>query len=112
MVSKTSRFSTCPGCLQKQLEIDRLGEENARLKNRLRYQERTAHEGPFGSSTPSSKVPVKPNARPEHEERCGGAQAGHPGHGRQALSAAQAQRVERVEAPERCPDCGGPLQLK
>jgi transposase len=112
MVSKTSRFSTCPGCLQKQLEIDRLREENARLKDRLRYQERTAHEGPFGSSTPSSKVPVKPNASPEHEPRAGGAKAGHPGHGRQALSPAEAQRVERVEAPERCPDCGGPLEDK
>jgi transposase len=112
MISKTSRFSTCPGCLQKQLEIDRLREENARLKDRLRYQERTAQEGAFGSSTPSSKVPVKPNASPEHEGRAGGAKAGHRGHGRQALPPAEAQRVERVESPKRCPDCGGPLEDK
>jgi transposase len=112
MVWKSSRFSTCPGCLQKQLEIDRLREENARLKDRLHYQERTAQEGPFGSSTPSSKVPVKPNASPEHECRVGGAKAGHPGHGRQAVPPAEAQRVERVQGPERCPDCGGPLEDK
>ena len=112
MFSKTSRFSTCPGCLQKQLEIDRLHEEIARLKGRLSYQERSAQEGPFGSSTPSSKVPVKPNASPEQEQRAGGAKDGHPGHGRQTVSPDEAQRVERVEGPQRCPDCGGPLEDK
>jgi transposase len=112
MFSKTSRFSICPECLKKQLEIDRLREENARLKDRLRYQERTAQEGPFGSSTPSSKVPVKANALPERESRAGGAKAGHPGHGRQAVPLGQAQQVERVEVTDRCPDCGGPLEDK
>jgi transposase len=112
MFAKTSRFSTCPGCLQKQLEIDRLREENVRLKARLRHQERTAQEGPFGSSTPSAKVPVKPNASVEQEPRAGGAQDGHPGHGRRAVPPAQAQRVERVEGPARCSKCGGPLEDK
>jgi transposase len=102
----------CPGCLHKQLEIDRLREENARLKERLRYQERTAREGPFGPSTPSSKVPVKPGASPEQTARVGGAQAGHPGCGRHAIPEAEAQQVRRVSAPLRCPDCGGPLQAK
>jgi hypothetical protein len=36
------------------LVIDRLQEEILRLKARLRYQERTAKEAPFGSSTPSA----------------------------------------------------------
>ncbi len=98
--------------MKKQLEIDRLREENARLKDRLRYQERTAKEGVFGSSTPSSKVPVKPNAAVEQADRAGGAKAGHPGHGRQTVPLAEAQRVERVPAAQRCPDCGGPLQDK
>ncbi|HWI56873.1 MAG TPA: IS66 family transposase [Bacillota bacterium] len=98
--------------MKKQLEIDRLREENARLKDRLRYQERTAQEGFFGSSTPSSKVPIKANATPEQVSRAGGAKVGHPGHGRQALSPEAAQRVERVAGPARCPDCGGPLEEK
>lgn len=98
--------------MKKQLEIDRLREENARLKDRLRYQERTAKEGVFGSSTPSSKVPVRPNAAAEQAERAGGAKAGHPGHGRQAVPLAEAQRVERVPTAQRCPDCGGPLEDK
>ena len=52
------RLAYCPECLEKQQEIDRLQEEITRLKARLRYQERTAREGFFGSSTPSAKVPV------------------------------------------------------
>jgi transposase len=112
MFNQASRFNFCPECLKKQLEIDRLREENARLKDRLRYQERTAQEGAFGSATPSSKVPFKSNADPEQASRAGGAKVGHPGHGRQAVGPTEAQRVERVEAPERCPDCGGPLESK
>lgn len=44
----------CKGCLEKQQKIDRLVEEVRQVKAKLRYQERTAKEGPFGSSTPSS----------------------------------------------------------
>jgi len=102
----------CPGCLEKQLEIDRLRQELDRLKERLRHQERTAREGPFGSSTPSSKVPFKPGASPEQGVRAGGAPAGHPGCGRQGMPEAEAQQVRTVSAPTRCPDCGGPLQAK
>jgi len=112
LFQRASRLDHCPECLKKQLEIDRLQEENARLKARLRYQERTVKEGVFGSATPSSKVPLKANAAPEQADRAGGAKQGHPGHGRQAVPQAQAQRVERVKAPERCPDCGGLLEDK
>ncbi|HUW18284.1 MAG TPA: hypothetical protein VMW16_03200, partial [Sedimentisphaerales bacterium] len=55
----------CKDCLTKQQKINELEEENARLKAGLRYQERTAREGYFGSSTPSSKLPVKPNSQKE-----------------------------------------------
>ena len=50
----------CAGCLEKQRRIDRLEEQVAALRSQLRYQQRTAQEAPFGSSTPSSKVLVKP----------------------------------------------------
>lgn len=110
--AQSTRFSYCPGCWQKQLEIDRLRAENARLKERLKYQERTAREGFFGSSTPSAQVPVKPSAEAEPTARRGGAQAGHPGHGRRAVPVAEVQQVQRVSAAPRCPQCGGPLQSK
>jgi transposase len=89
-----------------------LEEEVRLLKDRIRYQERTAKEGPFGSSTPSSKVPVKPSSLSDLQARKGGGRAGHPGHGRVAVPAAQADRVVDVPAPERCPDCGGLLEDK
>jgi hypothetical protein len=98
--------------LKKQQEIDRLREENARLKGRLRYQERTAKEGIFGSSTPSSKIPVKPNASVEQGPRFGGAKPGHVGHGRHTVGAEDADRIEHVPAPERCPECGRGLKAK
>ena len=65
-------LSYCPGCLEKQRQIDALKEELVAVKNRLRYQQRTAAEGPFGSSTPSSKVPLKPSSLAERQARRGG----------------------------------------
>jgi transposase len=97
--------------LQKQQEVDRLREENTRLKARLRYQERTAKEGFFGSSTPSAKLPVKANATlRESPGARGGARPGHPGHGRRSVAAEEADEVIVVTPPGTCPDCGGALQ--
>jgi len=87
-------------------------EENAALKARLRHQERTASEGPFGSSTPSSKMPIKPSALPERQARRGGARPGHAGHGRRRVAAPQADRVVQTPPPARCPKCGGTLTAK
>ena len=84
--AKVYRLTYCQGCLEKQQVIDRLREENVRLKAKLRYQERTAKEGPFGSSTPSAKVPLKANSAPENSQRRGGAKPGHQGHGRHGVS--------------------------
>jgi transposase len=99
--------------LQKQQEIDRLREENARLKERLRYQERTAQEGFFGSSTSSAKRPVKANtARGQSPGAPGGARHGHNGQGRQSLAAEKADQVIFVAGAESCPDCGGALHDK
>jgi len=106
------RVVYCQGCLQKQRRIDELEEEVRRLKARLRYQQRTAAEGPFGSSTPSSKIPVKPNSLQERQEKRGGAKPGHAGHGRQAVEPKEADGVEVMEVDEACPCCGGKLQEK
>jgi len=104
-------WAYCPNCLEKDRKIARLREELASVKAKLRYQERTAKEAPFGSSTPSSKVLVKPNTLEENQRRRGGARKGHPGHGRKAVLPPEADRVERVRLPDRCPDCGTALHL-
>jgi transposase len=78
----------------------------------LRYQERTAKEGPFGSSTPSAKVPLKANTPPETSQRRGGAKPGHRGHGRRNIPSDEVTSQQTVPGPERCPLCGGPLDPK
>jgi transposase len=106
------RVAYCQGCFEKQVEIDRLKEENRRLKAALRYERRKATEGPFGSSTPSSKIPVKANSPPDERDRRGGAKAGHAGHGRRAARREEADRVEVIEVGDTCPCCGGGLEDK
>jgi len=104
----------CTGCFEKQRKIDELLEENRRLKARLGYLERKEKEGPFGSSTPSSKIPLKANAPEENQGKRGGGRVGHPGHGRGGFDASQADRVVLVESEvgERCPQCGAALEDK
>jgi hypothetical protein len=68
-----------------------------------------AEDGPFGSSTPSSKKPFKKNTTEESATKQGGAKAGHAGHGRKAIDPAEADRVEEVDISETCPQCGDPL---
>jgi transposase len=104
------RRAFCEGCLEKQRRIDQLLAENQRLKAQLRYRQRQATEGFFGSSTPSAHRPVKANSAPERQGRKGGAQRGHPGHGRKALPATPAARVVEVPVTPRCPACGGVLE--
>jgi len=102
----------CQGCLEKQRRIDQLVEDNQRLRAQLRYRARRATEGAFGSSTPSAQRPVKTNSAAEQRAKRGGAQPGHPGHGRQALAAATAAQVVDVALDPRCPECGGALEAK
>ena len=109
MLPNEHRF--CRGCLEKQRRIDSLEEQNARLRARLRYQERTAKEGFFGASTPSSKIPVKPNSLEERQARRGGGKPGHAGHGRCALEPGEADQTERCCTIDLCPDCGVPLRF-
>ena len=96
----------CSECIKKQEEIYRLREEVQRLKAQLHRQDRKITEGYFGSSTPSSKRPVKKNSTNDGEEKKrGGAKPGHKGNGRRSASVAQADRVEEVKADCCCPQC-------
>ena len=106
--------SFCEGCFQKQQRIDQLTEENERLKQALRYRQRREKEGFFGSSTPSSKMPLKANTAPEREQKKRGAKPGHRGHGRTRLDAAAADEVVELEpcVGDACPHCGGALRDK
>jgi len=100
----------CKACFLKQQIINKLTVENERLRGRLRAQERSAREGAFGDSTPSSKIPIKPNTLCERPARCGGLKRGHAGQGRTALSAEGADRVERIALEqENGPQCGEKL---
>jgi len=53
----------CKESLNKRQKSNNLEEEITTLKSKLRYQERTAKEGFFGSSTLLAKIPLKPNHR-------------------------------------------------
>ena len=102
----------CQQCLEKQRTISDLEEEIVLLKTKLRYQQRTAKEGFFGSSTPSAKLPVKPNSQKEHPRNRGGAKPGHKGHGRTSICQKDADRVENICISNTCPDCGSRLEPK
>lgn len=106
--------SFCEECFKKQQRIDRLTEENQRLRSKLRYRERTQKEGFFGSSTPSSKVPVKPNAVEPKRNKKPGAKPGHKGSGRKRFDESEADEVIELEAEAGsvCPDCAVPLRDK
>jgi transposase len=105
-------LNLCEGCLEKQQKIDRLEEQNQRLRQQLRRQQRKAGEGPFGSSTPSAKIPLKANTPEQERAKPGGARLKHAGHGRRAVDAATADRIEEVCVGPSCPHCGDPLEKK
>lgn len=102
----------CPVCLAKQRRIDELEEEVKRLQAKLRYEERKEQDGFFGSSTPSSKRPIKPNSG-QKEKKPKGARLGHKGVGRRSHEDGAADRTEEVgPESETCPECGAPLEKK
>ena len=104
--SRDYGVNLCNGCLEKQREIDRLKEELQRLRQKLSVNQRKSQDGFFGSSTPSSKVPVKSNSLVENRAKKGGGQVGHRGVGRQSFKseAADEQRVAEVSV-ENCETC-------
>ena len=101
----------CPGCYEKQLKIDRLEEEVAHLKHKLRYEERKTKDGYFGSSTPSSKKPFK-EAVDSMTKKNGGGRLGHKGHGREKISREQAEQTKELVVGNKCPHCRGRLVNK
>jgi transposase len=102
----------CPICLVKQRRIDELEEELKNLKAKVRYQERSEQEGFFGSSTPSSKVPIKPNVA-KREKKPKGARPDHKGNGRKSHDEGDVDRTVNIEpSSEMCPECGAPLEKK
>lgn len=69
-------------------------------------------DGAFGSSTPSAKIPIKPNSK-EKEKKSKGARPGHLGNGRKSHKAESADRIVEVQSDSGlCPECGGPLEKK
>jgi len=104
--------NTCQQCLAKQREIDRLTEENQRLRAKLAHQKRKDQEGFFGSSTPSAQIPVKANSTAEHSQKRGGAKPGHKGAGRKEHAAEEADCIRTVAVDPLCPACHAELIAK
>lgn len=102
-------LNRCAECFTKQQKIDRLVEENQRLKAQLRREERKTTEGFFGSSTSSAKLPIKEKSLEENQQRRGGGKLGHKGHGRKRIQPEDADHVRDIEAPvvDTCPHCHG-----
>jgi len=105
-------MSYCPECLKKDVRIFDLKARIKALQAKLEYQERSGLEAPFGSSTPSAKLPIKPNTPAEERRRRGGGKPGHVGHGRRDCPKAEADRVETILAGDHCPHCGTALETK
>jgi transposase len=111
--SPTVSFSYCKSCFEKQQRIDQLEEEVISLRTRLRYREDKDKEPFFGSSTPSSKIPVKDKSSQENRKKKGGAKKGHVGNGRKVAPEDKADEIIEIAVEQdRCPDCGGKLEYK
>lgn len=106
----------CEGCFEKQRKIDRLEEENERLRRKVRSLEKRNEEGYFGKNTPSSKKPFKENTKKkcssDKERKNGGAKKGHKGSGRKSFTEEEADKIEHLPAPEKCEDCGTRLNSR
>lgn len=100
----------CKGCFEKKLEIDRLREENIRLKKKMAYDTNQSGQLPEGPHTSSSKIDKKKNSTEDLRSRKGGLKVGHPGHGRKTISEENADEILTIRCEvESCPDCGGGL---
>ena len=84
--AKDYGVNLCEGCFEKQRLIDRQFEEIQQLKQKLNVNQRRLKDGFFGSSTPSSQVPLKANSLAENQLKKGGAKVGHQGFGRQVFT--------------------------
>jgi len=104
--SKDYGVNNCEGCLEKQRIIDRQFEEIQQLKQKLNVNQRRLKDGFFGSSTPSSQIPLKSDSVAENQAKTGGGQLGHKGIGRQTFTFAEADEIRISEvSEENCPNC-------
>jgi len=104
--AKDYGVNLCEGCFEKQRLIDRQFEEIQQLKQKLNVNQRRLKDGFFGSSTPSSQVPLKANSLEENQLKKGGAKVGHLGKGREVFSPQEADEVRVASiAEESCQVC-------
>jgi transposase len=94
----------CKDCIEKDLKIADLQERIKSLQAKLWYRERKEQEGPFGLSTPSSKISLKETALEKKQIRKG-AVFGHTGHGRTSITEETADLVIDRDAGDVCPEC-------
>ena len=103
----------CENCLSKQQEIDGLKQEIEHLKGKLKTQQREEKEGVFGSSTPSSKIPLKENTKIDIPNKNGGKKEGDKGFGRKSTTTESADKIEYLDyEKEICPECSEKLEKK
>lgn len=104
--SKDFGVNNCESCFEKQRLIDRQFEEIQQLKQKLQVNQRKSKAGFFGSSTPSSQIPLKANSVAENQAKKGGGKIGHPGVGRQIFSRDEADEIRIAEVTvDNCADC-------
>lgn len=104
--------NNCALCLEKQRRIDDLEGEVKRLRAALGREQCKAQDGFFGSSTPSSKMPVKKNIE-QIETKPKGARPGHKGYGRKVHEEGTSDRtVDVAPDSELCLQCGNILVKK
>lgn len=101
----------CEACFEKQRVIDTLQEEVRRLKAQLKYRKNKEAEGFFGSSTPSSQIPVKANTDKKKHRRKKGAKPGHAGNGRTSCPPELAAEVIELEPVKKCSHCEGDIVI-
>jgi hypothetical protein len=112
-IRKSSIISYCKSCFEKQLIIDNLESRIKSLEDKLKYRQEKDKQPFFGSSTPSSKLPIKENTLEENRKKRGGAKVGHKGNGRKKILKKQADRIIELSVEENnCTDCGGQLVSK
>jgi transposase len=97
--------NSCQGCLDKQREIDRLKDEIQSLRVQLSKQKRKDKAGFFGSSTPSSQLPLKANSKPDASVKRGGAKPGHIGNGRKKHPPDEVDEIREISTPPICSIC-------
>lgn len=87
-------MSSCSNCLEKDIKIYDLTQKIKRLQKIIESHKEKQKEGVFGSSTPSSKIPIKQNTKNNKSNKNGGGKKGHKGHGRKKVSEKNADIVE------------------